>query len=215
MEARRVAYVFGFQLRGSIPLAQSQYLLFILMFDFSPVLPFFMRSWLQWDSDAFLFYCSQMNMDEYPHCTLDEDSWLWTMGRHCPVFPQVLLYALVQLSYDGLIPVYCCRPFQAHSLMCCKVLVEIPINPVAPWTRAVIGGDLDDAIEKMAYVALTVMCEQRLADTINTSIVLILIRDQEEPEWRQCLEAAGDLTRKKFNVGWAHMAKYAQYLFNL
>jgi hypothetical protein len=67
----------------------------------------------------------------------------------------------------------------------------------------------------MAYVALTVMCEQRLADTINTSIVLILIRDQEEPEWRQCLEAAGDLTRKKFNAGWAHMAKYAQYLFNL
>jgi hypothetical protein len=41
MEARRVAYVFGFQLRGSIPLAQSQYLLFILMFDFSPVLPLF------------------------------------------------------------------------------------------------------------------------------------------------------------------------------
>jgi hypothetical protein len=37
----RVAYVFGFQLRGRIPPAQFQYLLFTLLFDFSPVLQLF------------------------------------------------------------------------------------------------------------------------------------------------------------------------------
>jgi hypothetical protein len=83
--------------------------------------------------------------------------------------------------------------------------VEIPIKPVAPWTGAVVGGNLDDAIKKMAHVALTVMCEQRLADMVDTPFALFPIWDQEEPEWRQCLEAACDLTREQFNAGWAQM----------
>jgi hypothetical protein len=66
--------------------------------------------------------------------------------------------------------------------MCCEVRVEIPVNPTAPWTRAVVGGDWDDTVEKMAHVALTAMCEQRLADTTNTPIALFPIRDQED--WR-------------------------------
>jgi hypothetical protein len=93
--------------------------------------------------------------------------------------------------------------------------MEIPINPMAPWTGAVIGGDLDNAVEKMAHVMLTVMCEKRLAVTTDTPIMLFPIRDPEEPKWCQCLEAACDLTREQFNDGWAQMAKYAQYLFNL
>jgi hypothetical protein len=64
----------------------------------------------------------------------------------------------------------------------------------------------------MAHVALSAPGERRLTDT---PITLFLIGDQEEPEWRQRLEAACDLSSLQFNVGWAQMAKYAQYLFNL
>jgi hypothetical protein len=53
--------------------------------------------------------------------------------------------------------------------------VEIPIDPVAPWTGAIIGSEADDAIEKMVHVALTAMCKQRLTDTVDTPIALFLI----------------------------------------
>jgi hypothetical protein len=33
--------------------------------------------------------------------------------------------------------------------------VEIPIDPMAPWTGAVVGSEVDDTVEKMAHVALT------------------------------------------------------------
>jgi hypothetical protein len=62
---------------------------------------FSLLSWLRQDSDAFLFCCSKMNMDDYPHCTLSRDGWLRTMGRHCPGFPRVLLCAFVRFGYDG------------------------------------------------------------------------------------------------------------------
>jgi hypothetical protein len=58
--------------------------------------------------------------------------------------------------------------------------MEIPVNPTAPWTGAVVGGDWDDAVEKMAHVALTAMCEQRLADMTDTRIALFSIWDQED-----------------------------------
>jgi hypothetical protein len=67
----------------------------------------------------------------------------------------------------------------------------------------------------MSHVELTVMCEQRLVDTADTPIMLFPIRNQDKSEWRRRLEAACDLTWEQFNVGWAQMVKYAQYLFNL
>jgi hypothetical protein len=85
--AGRVGYVFCFQLRDIIPPYQSQISFFILLFAFTPVLSLFLPGWLQWDSDAFLFCYSQMNMDDYPHCILSEDSWLRTTGRHHLGFP--------------------------------------------------------------------------------------------------------------------------------
>jgi hypothetical protein len=75
-----------------------------------------------------------MNMYDYPHCTLGEDGWVQTMGRHCPGLPRVLLCMLMRLGYDGPNPIYRCRPFQAHDLTCCEVWVEIPIDPAATWT---------------------------------------------------------------------------------
>jgi hypothetical protein len=80
--------------------------------------------------------------------------------------------ALIRLSYDGLIPVY---RFQAHGLNVCEVLVEIPLDPTAPWKGAVIGSEVDDAIEKMAHVALTSLCERSLATITDTPIALFLI----------------------------------------
>jgi hypothetical protein len=62
--------------------------------------------------------------------------------------------------------------------------VEIPISPTAPWTRAVVRGNLDDVVEKMAHVAFTAMCEQCLTDMADTPIVIFSVQDQEEPKWR-------------------------------
>jgi hypothetical protein len=72
--------------------------------------------------------------------------------------------------------------------------VEIPVNLKAPWADMVIGGDQDVAVEKMAHVAHTAVCEQRLMDTADMPIALFPILDQDEPAWRQRLEAACDLT---------------------
>jgi hypothetical protein len=66
------------------------------------------------------------------------------------------------IGYNGQIPEYRCRPYQQHGLSCCELRVEIPINPEGPWTRMVIVGDLDEAVEKMAHLSLTAICEQRL-----------------------------------------------------
>jgi hypothetical protein len=154
-------------------------------------------------------------MDDYPHCTLGEDGWLRTTGRHRPGFPRLLLDALVRIGYDGPIPEYRCRPFQKHGLACCEVRVEIPVDPETPWTGTVVGGDLDESVERMAHLALTALCEQRLPDTAGLAIALYPIRDQDEPEWQQRLEAICDVTRELFHAGWAQMAKYARYMFNL
>jgi hypothetical protein len=93
--------------------------------------------------------------------------------------------------------------------------VEIGFDPIVPWKGAIIGSKVDDAIEKMAHMALTSLCECSLAATTDTPIALFLIRNQEEPEWKQCHKVICDLTSPHFNVGWAQMAKYSWYLFNL
>jgi hypothetical protein len=63
----------------------------------------------------------QISLDDYSHCTLGEDGFLWTTGRHCPGFPQVLFGALVRLYYNTSIPIYRCSHFQAHGLTVCEV----------------------------------------------------------------------------------------------
>jgi hypothetical protein len=69
------------------------------------------------------------------------------------------LSALIQLGYDGLIPIYRCHPFQAHDLNVYEVRVEIIIDPTAPWKGAIIRKEVDDVVEKMAHVTLTALCE--------------------------------------------------------
>jgi hypothetical protein len=107
------------------------------------------------------------------------------------------------------------NPIQTHGLNVCEVRVEIPFDPMAPWMGAVVGNELDDAIEKMAHAALTSLRECSLTATTDMSISLFPIHDQEDPVWQQCLKAVSDLESPHFNAGWAEMAKYVRYLFNL
>jgi hypothetical protein len=100
-----------------------------------------------------------MNMDDYTHCSLGEDGCLQTTGRHRPGFLQVLLSGLVRLGYDGPIPIYHYQTFQAHDLNYCVVWVEITVDPTTPWMGVTVESEVDYTIEKMAYVALTALCE--------------------------------------------------------
>jgi hypothetical protein len=141
-----------------------------------------------------------MNMDDYPHCSLGEDGCLRTTGRHRPGFPRLLLSALVRHGYDGLVPVYHCHPFQAHGLNAYEVRVEIPNDPTVQWKGDIIESEVDDAVEKMAYVALTALCERRLTDNPDTLITLFPIHIREELEWQKRLEVVCDLTSPHFSI---------------
>jgi hypothetical protein len=103
----------------------------------------------------------------------------------------------------------------AHGQDKCEVNVVIPLNPMEPWMATVIGVKLDETIEQMAQVALTSLCETRLADTVMMPITLFPIRNQEDPVWKQRLEAVSNHEGPHFHVGMAALARYAQHLFNL
>jgi hypothetical protein len=139
-------------------------------------------------------------MDDYGHCTLRENGWFCTTGQHRPGFPRMLLDTLIHVGYDGLIPEYRCRPFQKHDLACCEVQVEISVVPETPWTGMVVWGDMDEAVERMTDLALTALGEQRLPATAALTIALYPIRDQDEPEWQQHLEAVFDVTWELFHA---------------
>jgi hypothetical protein len=87
----------------------------------------------------------------------------------------VLWDALIHLSYDGVVPLYRCRSFQGHGLNIYEVKVKIHLNPTASWKGSIIGSEHDDAIEKMAHIALTSLCERSLIATAAMPIVLFTI----------------------------------------
>jgi hypothetical protein len=156
-----------------------------------------------------------MNMDNYPHVTIAKDGSLCSMGQHRPGFPRVLYDTLRQLGYNGDAPVYRGRMFVAHGQDKCDVNVVIPLNPTEPWMTTVIGVELDETVEQTAQVALTSLCETRLTDTAAIPIALFLILNQEDPVWKQCLEAVSNPEGPHFHVGIAALAEYAQHMFNL
>jgi hypothetical protein len=135
-----------------------------------------------------------MSLEDYPHCTLGEDGFLWTTGQHCPWFLRVIFNALLCHSYNGDVLLYHCHPFQAHSLSVYEVWVEIPFDPMALFRGAIIGNDIDDTIKKMAHMALTAFCERSLAVTIDTLLALFPISNHVEPMWQQCHEVMCDIT---------------------
>jgi hypothetical protein len=80
---------------------------------------------------------------------------------------------------------------------------------------SVINREPDSGIEFMAHIALTSLCEDRLAVTAALPIVLLPIRNQENLIWQQRLEAVSNVKGPNFHVRMTLLAKYAQYLFNL
>jgi hypothetical protein len=137
------------------------------------------------------------------------------MGQHCSEFPRVLYDAHLRLSYDGEVPIYRCRLSMVDGLDICETSMMIPLNPADPWTRTIIGSEPDTIVEQTADIALTSLCESRLTATVVMPVTLFPIQNQENPVWKQCLEAVFDLEGPHFNTGMAVLAKYAQYLFNL
>jgi hypothetical protein len=84
-----------------------------------------------------------------------------------------------------------------------------------PWMATVIGVELDETVEQTAQVTLTSLCETRLADTAAMPITLFPIRNQEDPVWKQRLEAVSNPEGPHFHVGMVALAGYVQHMFNL
>jgi hypothetical protein len=127
-------------------------------------------------SDIFIS-AFQMELNDYPHFNLAEDGRLCSMGQHCPGFPRVLYDALIRLGYDGDAPVYRCRRSTAHGMDQCEVSVMIPFDPTESWSGSIISSEPDTADELMAHIALTSLCEDRLATTAALPIALLLIQN--------------------------------------
>jgi hypothetical protein len=103
----------------------------------------------------------------------------------------------------------------AHGLDKCEVNMMLPLNPTEPWMTTIVGVELDETVEQSAQVALTSLCESRLADTTVMAIALFMIRNQEDPMWKQHLEAVSNPEGPHFHAGMATLAGYAQHMFNL
>jgi hypothetical protein len=56
-----------------------------------------------------------MNIENYPHITIAKDGSHCSMGQHHPEFPRVLYDVLLQLSYNGDVPIYRCHMSMAHG----------------------------------------------------------------------------------------------------
>jgi hypothetical protein len=67
----------------------------------------------------------------------------------------------------------------------------------------------------IAHIALTSLCEDRLAATAALPIAVLPIQNQENSIWQQRLEAVSDLEGPHFHIRMISVARYAQYLFNL
>jgi hypothetical protein len=122
-----------------------------------------------------------MELNDYLHFDLTEDGRLCSIGQHCLGFPRVLHDALIRLGYDGDALVYRCRLYTAHGMDQCEISVMIPFDPTELWSGSIIGSEPNTGIELMAHMALTSLCEDRLAATAALPIALLPIWNQENP----------------------------------
>jgi hypothetical protein len=102
-----------------------------------------------------------------------------------------------------------------HGLDQCEVSMTLPFDPTEPWLGFIIGSEPDTGVEMMTHIALTSVCEDRLAATAALPITLLPILNQENPIWQQRLEAVSNLKGPHFHAGMTSLARYAEYLFNL
>jgi hypothetical protein len=120
----------------------------------------------------------------------------------------VLYDALLYLGYDREVPIYRYRLSMTNGLDICETNVTIPFNQEDPWTETIVGSEPNSTIEQTAHVALTSLCESHITATTT-------MQNQENPMWKQHLEAVSDLKVPHLSAGMAVMARYMQYLFNL
>jgi hypothetical protein len=93
--------------------------------------------------------------------------------------------------------------------------VVIALNPTEPWMATAIGVELAETVEQTTQVTLTSLCESCLADTAAMPIELFQNCNQEDPTWKQHLEAMSDSKGPHFHASMAVLAEYAQHMFNL
>jgi hypothetical protein len=126
---------------------------------------------------------------------------------------------LVQTGYGDTPPEYYGRLFREYGLQRYEVYVYIPSHPVfpdgSPWSAWAIGPNMDDAMEKAAHMAPTVLCSQNLSATTGTPISLYLIQDRSDPEWKDRMDEASNIYRIHHHSGWMYVARYAQHQFQL
>jgi hypothetical protein len=91
--------------------------------------------------------------------------------------------------------------------------VMIPLNPMEPWMSSAVS--LTPPSSRWHTSHSPLLCESRLTATAAMLITPFPIQIQENPVWKQRLEAVSDIKGLHFNVDMAAMAKYVQYLFNL
>jgi hypothetical protein len=89
----------------------------------------------------------------------------------------------------------------AHGMDQCEVSVMISFDPMEPWSGSVIGSEPNTGVELMAHIALTSLCEDRLAATAALPIALLLIQNQKNPVWKHRLEAVSNLKVPHFHAG--------------
>jgi hypothetical protein len=132
----------------------------------------------------FLWLCFQMNLDDNPHFFLAEDERLCSTGEHCPGFPLVLYDTLLHLGYNREVLIYRCRLSMTNDLDICKTSITIPLDQEDPWARTIVGIETNTTIKQTAHIALTLLCESRLAATAAMSIALFPIQNQENTVWK-------------------------------
>jgi hypothetical protein len=74
---------------------------------------------------------------------------------------------------------------------------------------------MDDTLEKVVHMALTAMCSQHLQNTTGTPIVLFLVHNQSNLEWKAQIEQVLDIHQEHYHTRWPYMARYAQHMFKL
>jgi hypothetical protein len=127
-----------------------------------------------------------------------------------------MLYdTLLHLGHNGDVLVYHGHMSTAHGQDRCEVSVMIPLSPMEPWGATVIGVELDKTIEQAAHVTRTALFESGLNDTATMPITLFLICKQEDPMWKQRLQAVTDPEGPHFHASMAVMTEYMQNMFNL
>jgi hypothetical protein len=157
-------------------------------------------------------------MDDYPYATLGADGWFHCVGLHRHGFPTLLRDVLHRFGYMGF-PMYHGRPYCQFKLGRCKVHVDILAHPtdltMMAWFTTAQGDDLDNILEKAAHQALMEFCERHLSVLNDTTIALLLIWNEGNVVWSECVAAISDLELPTHHAGWALTARYAQHVNSL